>query len=288
MSEYTPPAVVGNAAVGAPENLTPEAIETILADFRSWLQQLPTSASPAPSADEAEPIDLHTLLGQFIALRHEVNLQTKAVRGQQEQNADTLRRLSQALDALQAARDASQEASEEARDVHIRPLLKVLVDVADALGLARREIQRVQQTILSSLERLAITVSAPPEPPGPAPAPAGFWTRWFGSSRVEPPMAAPSDGRKQTEELAMQIRQLLESLIAGYTMSLQRIERALRQQGLEPMACTGQPFDPERMEVMEAVADSGRPAGEVIEDVRPGYLWHGRVFRYAQVRVARP
>ena len=34
-------------------------------------------------------------------------------------------------------------------------------------------------------------------------------------------------------------------------------------------------------------ADSGRPSGEVIEEVRRGYLWNGRVFRYAQVRVAK-
>jgi len=38
---------------------------------------------------------------------------------------------------------------------------------------------------------------------------------------------------------------------------------------------------------VEAVLDSGRPAGEVIEEVRRGYLWNGRVFRYAQVRVAK-
>jgi molecular chaperone GrpE (heat shock protein) len=56
---------------------------------------------------------------------------------------------------------------------------------------------------------------------------------------------------------------------------------------LEPIASAGQPFDPERMEVLEAVGDTGRPAGEVVEEVRRGYLRDGRVFRYAQVRVAK-
>ena len=69
--------------------------------------------------------------------------------------------------------------------------------------------------------------------------------------------------------------------------ALQRLERAMRQHGLEPTEAVGQPFDPERMEVLEAVTDSGRPPGEVLEEVRRGYLWNGRVFRYAQVRVAR-
>ncbi len=70
-------------------------------------------------------------------------------------------------------------------------------------------------------------------------------------------------------------------------MGLQRIERALRQHGLETIAAVGEPFDPELMEVVEAVAGSGCPSGEVLDEVRRGYQWNGRVFRYAQVRVAR-
>jgi len=66
--------------------LTPEKIEAVLSDFRDWLGHLPALPEAAP-ADAAEPIDLHTLLGQFIAVRHDVNLQTKAVRAQQEQNS---------------------------------------------------------------------------------------------------------------------------------------------------------------------------------------------------------
>jgi molecular chaperone GrpE len=69
-------------------------------------------------------------------------------------------------------------------------------------------------------------------------------------------------------------------------MSLQRVERALRQHGLEPILTLGQPFDPERMEAIDTAEGTGRP-GEVVEEVRRGYLWNGRVFRFAQVRVAR-
>jgi molecular chaperone GrpE len=84
------------------------------------------------------------------------------------------------------------------------------------------------------------------------------------------------------------IRQLLGSMLTGYTMSMQRLERALQQEGLEPIRSAGQPFDPERMEVVDVVAHTDRPSGEVVEEVRRGYLWRGRVFRYAQVRVAKP
>ena len=62
---------------------------------------------------------------------------------------------------------------------------------------------------------------------------------------------------------------------------------ALEQFNLEPIATAGETFDPELMEVVEVVGDSGKPAGEVLEEVRRGY-WRGEVvFRYAQVKVAR-
>ena len=46
-------------------------------------------------------------------------------------------------------------------------------------------------------------------------------------------------------------------------------------------------FDPEQMEVLEVVSGSGRPSGEVIDELRRGYQRRGKLFRYAQVRVAK-
>ena len=51
---------------------------------------------------------------------------------------------------------------------------------------------------------------------------------------------------------------MISSVLVGYTMGLQRIERALQQQGLEPIECVGLPFDPECMEVVEVIAEPGR------------------------------
>jgi molecular chaperone GrpE len=97
---------------------------------------------------------------------------------------------------------------------------------------------------------------------------------------------APNDRDPPTRQAADRVREVLGSLLTGYTMSLQRLERTLQQHGLEPIPCAGQRFDPEQMEVVEVVADAGR-AGQVVEEVRRGYLWRGRVFRFAQVKVAR-
>ncbi len=136
--------------------MTPEAVAAVLADFRQWLTDLPAPAGDAATPRPEETIDLHTLLGQFLAVRQEINLQTRAVRAQQEQNAETLRQLSAALDVL----GRSQErATEDA----LRPLLTTLIELYDALTIAGRDIERMHEIVLDTPERFAAaTDEAPP------------------------------------------------------------------------------------------------------------------------------
>jgi molecular chaperone GrpE len=248
------------------------------------------AAVPGPAAPEADGIDLHTLLAQFTALRHEVHLQTRAARTGQEQGAEALRQLGEALSALQQNQLRARLSEDPAREEALRPLLKALVDVYDALALAEREVRRTQETLLPLLERIA---AAPgPAPPAPAETPS-LWTRLFGrrptstDQQSTPEATARRQSQPVAAEAAERVRQMLTSILTGYTMSLQRVERTLRQQELEPIPAVGQPFDPERMEVLEVVRDDTRPSGEVVGEVRRGYLWRGRVFRHAQVRVAK-
>src|SRR5262249_43422121 len=238
MPEPPPPGVAEGAAGRRAPALTPEAVEAVLADSRAWLQQSAESPAAAPPESEAEPIDLHTLLGQFVALRHEVNLQTRAVRAQQEQSAEALQQLSAALGALQRAQSAPRPDEDEA----VRPFLKTLVDLYDALALARREVQRVQEA--------APAPEPSPEQPAVPQPPGTFWCRWFGpaADAGRERRLVEQERRRQAEEAARRVRQLLDSVLTGYTMSLQRLERALQQHGLEAIPAAGRPFDPERME----------------------------------------
>lgn len=275
MSDSPPPGLAPDAAVPGGPALTPEAIAAVLEDFRGWL----TAAASAPPADEppAGPgVDLSTLVGQFTALRQEVNLQTRAVRAQQEQNAETLRQLAEAVEAVRET-PAAPAWREPAADEGLRPLLKTLVDLYDAAALAGRELQRVQE-------------SAAPQPAGEGPkddARPAWWARWFGARTEEHECKALREWLRAARENAERTRQTLAATAAGFAMTLQRVERAMARHGLEPIPAAGRPFDPELMEVLEVVHDGGRPSGEVVEEVRRGYLWQGRVFRYAQVRVAK-
>lgn len=223
------------------------SVEEVLADFRAWLEEAtrPAGVLPAPASP---PVDVATILGHFVALRQEVNLQTRAVRAQQEQNAEVLARL---------ARDEPGPP---------RDLLLPLVEAHDSLSLAAGPVERASQSIQELL--------APDAPPTSA---RSFWSRWFGTPATPPAANGTSE----------QVHRALDGLVSGYQMSLQRLERAMAKVGLEAIPAVGQPFDPELMEAMDTVAGTGRPAGEVVEEVRRGYRLQGRTFRAAQVRVAR-
>ena len=256
----------------------------MLADFRRWLADLASGGREPPESVASggrEPpesrnapetadtrgahaprspgaVDLFTLVGQFTALRHDVNLQTKAARAAVEQNAEVLRQLTEANPAPPAD------------EADLRPLLKAVIDVADALALSLRQMERMRE----SVEPLLAALGKPREQARP-----GFLARLF-QARPPGPEASP-------DPAADKLRQLAAAAADGYAMSLRRVERVLPTFGLERVACHDSPFDPELMEVVEVVGDAGRPSGAVVEEVRPGYLWRGKVFRFAQVKVAR-
>jgi molecular chaperone GrpE len=242
MPEPTPPPDAGGAAGRGPRPLTPDAIDAVLADFRRWLEDLAASAPEPPPEPEEPAVDLATVVAAFTALRHEVNLQTKAARAQSEQFAH-------ALDALR------QQAPARADEVDVRPFVNALAEAYDALTRAGRELGQLHE---------GLTL---------APVKPTFLDRLF--------------ARGVEQRSAAVVPERLMAAAVGLRMSEKRVERLMSDVGLVPVECAGRPFDPEAMEAVEAVAESGQPPGAVIEEVRRGYRWRGRVFRYAQVRVAR-
>src|SRR5262249_32725569 len=135
MPDDPSPIVAARTGEFGSEALSGETIESILAEFRAWLQE--AHNEPATTADSIAPsFDVATVLQHFIALRQEINLQTKASRGQLEQNAQTIDMLQEALGTLQR-----QESEPPDNDEIVRPLLKTLIDAHDALSLAERQVR---------------------------------------------------------------------------------------------------------------------------------------------------
>ena len=201
--------------------------DALAAKFAAWLTELAPSEVP----DQPEPrVDLFMLVGQFVALRHEVNLQTKATRA--------------AVDAVSVPRPADDP------DRAAKPLIKALIDIADALRLGLAEVE-------SARDRL----TAPSEPR------PGLLARLFA-----PP---PTTDR---------VPATLAAITDGYALSVRRAERALEAAGVEPVPAVGLAFDPETMEAV-GLAD-GEP-GHVVTESRRGYRWRGQLLRAAQVTVGR-
>jgi molecular chaperone GrpE len=252
-------------------------IEQVLADFRSWLQEVPEAAE---IVEPAPPPDWSTVLQHWTALRQEVNLQTKASRAQLEQTTHILEELARSASAGPAV--APQDDAGE----RLRPLLKALLDAHDALTLGRREALRLD----AALATRADVLGAPaPEPEVVLP----WWARWLGLHHgVDRALVPLRDWYRARAGADLQelkgLRHKVDAQLVGYQMGLQRLERIIEQQGLAAIDCVGLPFDPETMEVAEVVREPGRTASEVLEEVRRGYRRQGRVFRCAQVRVARP
>lgn len=259
-------------------------IDSVLADFRAWLEELPAADLPGP---ESPPVDLYSLVAQFTALRQEVNLQTRTSRAQLELQAQAIEQLRQAAPRPAVAPSEVNGDAEALR----RPLVQALIDAADVQFLAVREIGRVVENVTSALEDVQRAKASPlPEPPR-----LGWLARVCGADRVVEKQREMIEHLEERlavispEEIAPveSVAKPLEGALTGLQIGLQRLEGAMERLGITPIPALGRQFDPEQMEVLEGVAGMGRPAGEVVEELRRGYLWNGRLFRYAQVRVAR-
>lgn len=236
--------------------LTADSIDRILTDFRTWLAEL-TDRPPAPPP--VEPISIHALVAQFTALRQDVNLQTKATRTAVEQTHSAL--------GILNARGAESEES--------RSFIKLILDVYDALGIAHRQLAQASQSTATAIE-----IPWPPIPARPS-----FLARLFGAELIDTTIW--TERRTAFNDSLAKIQDRLTGAADGYAMSLRRIERNFPQLGLEPIPCRGLPFDPERMEAVDAVSSPEFPSGTVIEVLREGFLLHNRLYRHAQVKVAR-
>ena len=74
--------------------------------------------------------------------------------------------------------------------------------------------------------------------------------------------------------------------VEGIAAIDRKLRSALESQGLTPIGALGQPFDPARHEAIASVPGTGRPEGEVVVEMRRGYMVGDRVLRPSMVGVA--
>jgi molecular chaperone GrpE len=78
----------------------------------------------------------------------------------------------------------------------------------------------------------------------------------------------------------------VETMKIGLDFIGQQMQSTLGEIGVQAVESKGQMFDPARHDAIEEVADSGQPAGTVLEELSRGYVLNGSVLRAARVKVA--
>jgi molecular chaperone GrpE len=78
-----------------------------------------------------------------------------------------------------------------------------------------------------------------------------------------------------------------DRMLKGVEMVFGELREVLSSEGLVSIEAEGKPFDPERHEAVAAVEQEGAGPGTVVDVIRKGYEFNGRVLRPAMVKVAR-
>ncbi len=81
-------------------------------------------------------------------------------------------------------------------------------------------------------------------------------------------------------------RPVLQALVDGNTMALDRLDDTLRRLDVHEIPAQGKPFDPRVMRAVEVTDAPAAVPGTVLDVFRAGYTADGRVLRFAEVRVA--
>ena len=251
--------------------------ELLLTRLRAWLEETRSAAervepalAPSNPAPAAAGI-LAELVGEFTGLRQELKLQTRSARGLQEQAEALLGAFPQALARL----DAVQTDSAAIVIRQTQPVVEALAGLDEAFERGLRSLQQAREAANAAAARDVQGELAAAFQKQPA------WRRWA----ARPFFNSLKD--RWVTELPSESAGVLDSLAEGYVLIQNRLRKALRDAEVERIRCVGLPVDPELMTVVDAVLDASRRPGTVIEEVRPGYVWKGRILRCAEVRAVR-
>ncbi|MFV1967654.1 MAG: nucleotide exchange factor GrpE [Pirellulaceae bacterium] len=250
--------------------------EHVIARFRHWLDEAREDAvalddEGSPDEVAAEAVGLYQFVEQLTSLRHEVKLLTKAARNVEERNEATLLSMQAGIEQFRSVQAKESQAADQAA----RPFVAGLTDLDEVLRRGRRAIEHARQRVLKDAnthvkeyrQRFEDLYRSQP---------------WWRRVLCRPWHAAIRD--IYGEHTLDAHRNIFDSLLEGYDLIQTRLQRTLDEQTIIRMQCVGRQVDPNSMTVIDTINDPSRPPGLVVEEVRPGYYWKTKVFRFAEVK----
>ena len=231
----------------------------------------------AMSADSVQSSGLLQLVESFTALRHEIKLQTKGLRGLQEHVRSNQQAVEGAIHELQSNRRDTTEVAAESALAAARPLILGLLDIDEAISQAVKTSDASEvvqshsradgQAIIDDLERAFLRL----------PSWKRVWLKGFWQH-----------ARQRLGQFVEPMRQPVQSqTLEGLRMLQARVRRVLSEAEVEPTRCVGQRVEPRTMRVIEVIDDATQPPETVVEVFRAGYQWRGRTLRVAEVRATK-
>lgn len=73
------------------------------------------------------------------------------------------------------------------------------------------------------------------------------------------------------------------SVAQGIQMVQSQLQTVLGKHGCQPIEALGKPFDPNYHEALTQMPSAEHPAGNILQELRKGYMLHDRVVRPSQV-----
>ncbi len=257
--------------------------EDVLVRLRRWLAETRAEGERAgedgrTEGDLCPPLadfDWLEVLAEFTALRHEVKLHTKSVRGLEDETSRALSGLEQAIAQFRSVEAKEAEAAQRAG----RPLVEAIVEIHEAIergaAAVRAALQRIDDARQKTSDECTRRIGQ-----------LRWWQRWLARWWVSRSFYTASLALWQAH--AESVREMFRALADGYFLGSLRIQRIMREGHITRIETQGRPFDPNQMTAIEVADTADVPPGHVAAEIRPGYLWQGKVVRFAEVRVARP
>ena len=77
------------------------------------------------------------------------------------------------------------------------------------------------------------------------------------------------------------------SWVEGFLKIKDQMVSFLRSEGVEEIKCLGKKFDPNFQEAVQEIKKKGVESGIVLEEIKKGYTFSGRVLRPARVKISK-
>ena len=78
-----------------------------------------------------------------------------------------------------------------------------------------------------------------------------------------------------------------ESISKGFELTVKNFEKTLKEEGVEPMNCEGQKFDPYKQEVMIVDNRDDLPENTIVEELDKGYYYNNKILKPAKVKISK-